>query len=81
MQILIGIFGIVLSLLILIYRAPIKHFIGQVEFAERYFGAGGTYTFLLFVALFIFFLSLMVMTGTLDLLFGGFAKSFFKSVK
>lgn len=81
MNIFIGLIVFVLSLLILIYRVPIKHFIGQVEWAERYFGPGGTYTFLLFVSAFLFFLSLMIMTGTLDFIFGGFLKEFFGSVK
>ncbi|MFH0821052.1 MAG: hypothetical protein V1908_04740 [Candidatus Peregrinibacteria bacterium] len=81
MQIVVGIIGIIGSFLIIIYRAPIKHFMGQVEWAERYFGPGGTYTFLLFFALFLFFLSLTIMTGAMDFLFGGFLKSFFGSVK
>ena len=81
MQVAVGIIGVIASILILIYRFPIKHFMGQVEWAERYFGPGGTYTFLLFFSIFLFFLSLTIMTGGLDFLFGGFLRSFFGSVK
>lgn len=81
MNIVIGLFFLVLSILILLYRVPIRHFLGQVEWAERMLGPGGTYTFLLALAVFLFFLSLAVMTGALDVFFGGFLKQFFGSVK
>ncbi len=81
MNVAIGLIGFVGSILILIYRVPIKHFMGPVEWAERVFGPGGTYTFLLLFAAFLFFLSLTAMTGGFDFLFGGFLRSFFGSVK
>lgn len=81
MQIFFGFLGIILSLLLLIYRVPVKHFIGNIGWAERYFGPGGTYTALLLVGLGGFFISLIVMTGTLDWLLGSFTKTLFGSVK
>ena len=81
MQIIFGLIGCILSFLLIIYRVPVKRFIGNIAFAERYLGAGGTYTFLLLFGIFGFIFSLMFMTGTLDLLFGGFLKTLFGSVK
>jgi hypothetical protein len=71
MQIFGGLIGVILSLLLIIYRVRVKHFLGEIGWAERYFGPGGTFTALLLIGLIGFFLSLMVMTGTLDLLLGG----------
>lgn len=81
MQIALGLIGIVLSLLLLIYRVPVKHFIGNIGWAEQYFGPGGTYTALLIVGVGGFFVSLIVMTGTLDWLMGSFTGQFFGSAK
>jgi len=82
MNIIYGIIGIILSIALIIYRAPIKNFIGQIEWAENKFGPGGTYTLMLFIGIAGFFISLMIMTGTLNLLFGGDVPvDLFKSVK
>jgi hypothetical protein len=56
----------VLGFLILIFRPQIKNFTGDIGFAERTLGAGGTWTFLLFLGVFIFILSLMWAMGTLQ---------------
>jgi len=79
MQIFGGIVGVVLSLLLVIYRVRIKHFIGEIGWAERYFGSGGTFTALLLFGIVGFFISLMVMTGSLDLMLGGIGEKFFGS--
>lgn len=81
MNIVIGIIGMILSILILIYRVPIRGFMGTLGWAERYFGPGGTYTGLMIVGVFIFFASLIIMTGTMDFILGGFAGKFFGSFK
>jgi len=81
MQIIGGLVGAILSILIIIYRVPIKHFIGNIAWAEEHLGSGGTFTLLLLFGLFGFFLSLMIMTGTLDLLLGGFVDTLFGSAK
>jgi hypothetical protein len=70
-KIAIGLIGVVLSILIIVYRVSIRNFIGQIGWAERRLGPGGTYTALLLFGLLLFFFSLMIMTGTLDILFGG----------
>lgn len=81
MNIFIGIVGAILSLLILIFRVPIRGFMGQLGWAEKYFGPGGTYTGLLFVGVFGFFLSLMIMTGSLGVFLNAFLGKFFNTVK
>ena len=81
MNIVIGIIGMILSILILIYRVPIREFMGTLGWAERYFGPGGTYTGLMIVGVFVFFASLIIMTGTLDFILGGFVGTFFGSFK
>lgn len=78
MHIFFGLTGIVCSFLILIYRVPIKRFIGPIEWAERRLGPGGTYTALLLVAIVMFFVSIMIMTNTLDILLGPLAMFFRK---
>ena len=81
MQIIGGIIGVILSFLLIVYRVPVKHFIGEIGWAEQHFGPGGTFTALLLIGAFGFILSLMIMTGTLGLLLGGFVETLFGSAK
>lgn len=71
-----GFIGMVIGFLILVLRPQIKDLTGDIGFAERYLGQGGTWTFLALLGIAIFILSLMWATGTLqDALlnaFGGF---------
>jgi hypothetical protein len=76
-----GLIGAVLSILLIIYRVPVKHFMGNIGWAERYFGPGGTFTALLLVGVFGFIVSLMIMTGTLDFILGAFVNTLFGSAK
>lgn len=61
-----GLLGMIVGFLLIIYRPKIKDFIGDIGFAERYLGPGGTWTFLLFFGVAVFILSLMWATGTLQ---------------
>lgn len=81
MRIVFGLIGIVLSFLLIVYRVPIKHFIGQIRWAEEKLGAGGTYSVMVLAALFLFIFSLMYMTDSFDLIFGGVETEFFKTAK
>jgi hypothetical protein len=81
MEIVFGLIGMVCSILVLVYRVQIRGFMGTIGWAEHYFGPGGTYTGLLLVGVGGFFISLIIMTGTLDWLLGGFTKMFFGSAK
>ena len=61
-----GLVGMILGFMILVFRPQIKDITGDIGFAERYLGAGGTWTFLLFLGVVIFILSLMWAMGTLQ---------------
>lgn len=56
----------VIGFLILVFRPKIKDLTGDIGFAERYLGPGGTWTFLAFLGIGIFILSLMWAFGTLQ---------------
>jgi hypothetical protein len=68
---LIAIIGFPLSFIFIIYRAKIKNFTGSVAFAEKYLGAGGTYTLYIILGVVIFILTLMYITGTLQSFLAG----------
>lgn len=61
-----GLLGMLLGFLILVFRPKIKDLIGSIGFAERYLGAGGTWTFIMIVGVLTFVLSLMWATGTIQ---------------
>lgn len=71
-KVVIALIGFPLSFIFIIYRAKIKRFTGNIDFAERIFGVGGTYTLLLLIGVCIFIATLLYITGTLQ--------SFFKTV-
>ena len=61
-----GLVLMVLGFLILVFRPRIKDFVGDIGFAERYLGAGGTWTFFIILGLVFFVGGLMWATGTLQ---------------
>lgn len=69
MQVLQGLLGMTLAVLILVFRPRIKDFTGDVGFAERWFGPGGTWTLFIIIGIALFVLSLMWATGTLQSFF------------
>ncbi|MBI2634915.1 hypothetical protein HYW82_04600 [Candidatus Peregrinibacteria bacterium] len=54
------------AFLIIKYRLDIKHIIGEVGFAEKILGPGGTFTLIVIVAVLIFVGTLMYALGTLQ---------------
>ncbi|MDP2720543.1 hypothetical protein COY05_05250 [Candidatus Peregrinibacteria bacterium CG_4_10_14_0_2_um_filter_38_24] len=65
------------AFLILYYRRAIREFIGNVDFAESFLGAGGTNTFVVLLGILTFILSLMYGFGALQsLLIGSFGRFF-----
>ena len=76
MRLLVFIIGFVIAILILRYRLQIKDAIGDVGFAEKYLGVGGTHVMIVFIAIAVFVISLTYATGTLqgvlDTTLGGF---------
>ena len=59
----------VLGMLILVYRAKIKDFTGDIGFAEQWFGSGGTWTFYVILGVGLFILSLMWALGVFQSFF------------
>ena len=74
---LILILGIVIAILLVKYRLQVKHFIGDVGWAEKIFGAGGTHTLVIVLALLSFFLSLMYFLGTFQAILRDYLGPFF----
>jgi len=56
--------SIFLAIIIIKFREKIVRMIGKNEWAERYLGQGGTYTFWILFALLIIFIALIWMVGT-----------------
>jgi hypothetical protein len=69
---IVALIGFPLSFIFIIYRVKIKRFTGNIGFAEKYLGPGGTYTLILFIGVGIFIATLLYITGT--------AQSFLKTV-
>jgi hypothetical protein len=66
---LIVILGFAAFILILKFRSPIKDFVGDIGFAEKYLGPGGTHTFIIIFAFLCFILPLMWALGTIQAIF------------
>lgn len=65
-QIVILIIGVVAGIAILTYHREVVRIIGVNDWAERTFGAGGTYTLWQLIGAGICVLSILYGTGTLD---------------
>lgn len=77
MKLLILLVGSVVSFLLLKYRRPVKEFVGDIGFAEKYLGAGGTNTFIVLLAILVFVGSLMYVLGTFQTLLSATLGRFF----
>ncbi|PKL36926.1 hypothetical protein CVV38_03485 [Candidatus Peregrinibacteria bacterium HGW-Peregrinibacteria-1] len=66
MRFLILVLGSYVAYLLLRYRERIKNFTGDIGFAEKVFGSGGTYTFIVLVGILVFIFSLMYALGTFE---------------
>ena len=70
-------FLIPLGVVIMIYSKQVGDFIGSVEWAERFFGGGGTYTAVKLGGLLLTVLSFMWVTGGLQGVLVSVTGSFF----
>jgi hypothetical protein len=68
-RILVPLIGIPIAFALMIYRVKLKELIGNIPFAEKYLGAGGTYTFFVLLGLGVFIFSCMYMFGTFQDIF------------
>ncbi len=80
MRIVLGLIGAALSIVLIVYRERVVRFTGMIQWAESHLGGGGTYTLMVLIALLMFIFSLMYMTNSFDLIFGGIGVDFFQSV-
>jgi ABC-type lipoprotein release transport system permease subunit len=71
-KIVFGLIGVPLGVVIIMYtRYIVEQITGPMRFAERYLGSAGTYTFVRFVGVLIFIVSLLVMFGFADWIYEG----------
>ena len=62
-----GLLAIGVAYIFLKYRAQIVEITGKFEWAEKYFGQGGTYRFVVALGIFFFIWGLGSITGTTDI--------------
>lgn len=74
---LAAIIGMPIAFVILYYRRAIKEFIGDVGFAEKIFGVGGTNVLIVVIGILVFIGSLMYSLGTLQSFLQGTVGMFF----
>jgi len=74
---LVLIAGITTAFLLLKYRVQLKHFMGDVAWAQKIFGGGGTYTLIMILAFVAFFGSLMYFFGTFQAILHDYLGPFF----
>lgn len=68
MRFLVGIIGFPLGIVIIVYRERVKRFTGDMGFAEKWFGSGGTYTAIMLFGFIVTIGSTMYAFGTLQAL-------------
>jgi hypothetical protein len=70
-RIIFGIIFIPAGIAIMVYASKIvDNFTGSIGFAERYFGGGGTYTFVRFVGALVAIVSMLFMFGIAGAFYG-----------
>lgn len=62
-KIIVLLIAIFVAILIIKFREKLVRLIGKNEWAERYLGSGGTYTFWILFALLIIFIALVWLVG------------------
>lgn len=71
-----GILAIVASFAIIKWREKIVATTGKFEWCEKYLGLGGTYRFMVILAILLFFWGVAKITGTEDVLLGPLSNFF-----
>jgi len=74
---LVLVLSIAISFVLLKYRNQIRQYMGDVAFAEKYLGAGGTYKFIAILAILSFVIGLMYFFGTFQALLDNYLGPFF----
>ncbi len=76
MKLFVFLFGLVAGILLIVYRYQIVRFTGKFSWVEQKLGPGGTYTFIILFAIFLWLFCMMYALGTLDQVFSFLAKFF-----
>ena len=66
MNYLLVVLGFAVMVVMLKYRRHVKNFTGDIAWAEKYLGSGGTNTLVVIIAVLVFILSLMYALGTIQ---------------
>ena len=74
---LVLVIGSLLAAFIIKFRSGIRNFTGEIGFAEKYLGNGGTNLFIVLLGIACFVLSLMYALGTLQSILIALTGSFF----
>jgi len=69
------------GVLMVVYSEKVVRFTGEIPFAEKWFGGGGTYTFVKLLGLVVTLLSIMWVSGGLDSFLRGTIGAFIPGVK
>jgi len=64
-EITVGVIGMVIGFLMIIYARPIIDFAGRIGWVEEYLGPARSYSFFKFLGLVVIILSLLLATGVL----------------
>ncbi len=78
-RVIVAIIGIPVAFLIMVYRAKLKEFTGEIAFAEKYLGVGGTYNLFILIGMVVFIFSVMYMFGSFQEIFAATLGRFFIS--
>ncbi len=77
-RVIVFLLGLPLGILIMIYRNQLKEITGDIDWAERNLGSGGTYTLIIIIGIVVSVLSVMYGFGTLQAMFRGSFGMFFR---
>ena len=66
MKIVLALLAIPLGIIIIIYSEKIGNFTGEISFAEKFLGSGGTFTFIKLSGLLTTILAIMYLSGGLN---------------
>lgn len=72
-----GILAIIGSFFLIKYREKVVEMTGKFAWAEKYLGSGGTYNFMLILAIVFFLWGVASITGTTDVLLSPLRRVFF----
>jgi hypothetical protein len=76
-QIIVGIIGIIIGIILVIYARKLVEWFGTMATAERFLGYGGTYTALRIIGVVLVVIFLLYMTGFLATFLKGIGNAIF----